>query len=71
MARVTKAAARRLARSARRYGYSKRSDTEGDVRCPRCHRPVAFYKLASERFTAATMDAAVIAHLREDCGGGR
>jgi hypothetical protein len=71
MGRMTKAAAKQLARSARRYGYHKRSDTEGYVFCPRCQQRVAFYKLAWERFTATTMDAAVIAHLLEDCGGGR
>jgi hypothetical protein len=71
MARMTKAAAKQLARSARRYGYYRRSDTEGSVRCPHCHQPVTFYKFAWERFTAATMDAAVIAHLLEDCEGGR
>jgi hypothetical protein len=71
MARMTKAAAKRLARSARRYGYYQHSDTEGAVRCPRCHQPVTFSKLAWERFTAATMDAAVITHLLQACEGGR
>jgi hypothetical protein len=68
---VTKAEARRLARSARRYGYHQRSATEGDVFCPRCRQRVAFFKLPWERFTATAMDAAVIAHLLQDCGGGR
>jgi hypothetical protein len=71
MARMTKAAAKQLARRARRYGYYRRSATEGQVFCPRCRQPVTFSKLAWERFTAATMDAAVLAHLLEDCGGGR
>jgi hypothetical protein len=68
---VTKAEARRLAHGARRYGYHQRSATEGYVFCPRCRQRVAFFKLAWERFTATTMDAAVVAHLLEDCGGGR
>jgi hypothetical protein len=68
---VTKAEATRLARSARRYGYHQRSATEGDVFCPRCRQRVAFFKLPWERFTAKAMDAAVIAHLLQDCGGGR
>jgi hypothetical protein len=71
MARMTKAAAKQLARSARQYGYYRHSATEGHVFCPSCRQPVTFYKFAWERFTAATMDAAVIAHLLEDCGGGR
>jgi hypothetical protein len=71
MARVTKAAARQLARGARRYGWQKRSETEGYVFCPQCGEQVAFVKLPWERFTAKAMDAAVIAHLLEDCGGGR
>jgi hypothetical protein len=71
MARMTKAAAKQLARSARRYGCDRRSATEGQVFCPCCRQPVTFYKLAWERFTATTMDAAVIAHLLGDCGGGR
>jgi hypothetical protein len=71
MARMTKAAARQLARSARRYGWHKRSETEGYVFCPQCGERVTFFKLPWERFTPKAMDAAVIAHLLEDCGGGR
>ncbi len=72
MSRMTKAAAKQLARRARQYGYYRRSATEGYVFCPRCRQPVTFHKLAWERFTATTMDAAVIAHLLdEDCEGGR
>jgi len=71
MARMTKAAAKQLARSARRYGYYQRSTTEGYVFCPRCRQPVAFSKLAWARFTAKTMDAAVVAHLLDDCGSDR
>ena len=71
MGRMTKAAAKQLARGARRYGWHKRSETEGYLFCPRCRERVAFYKLPWERFTAKAMDAAVIAHLLEDCGGGR
>jgi hypothetical protein len=68
---VTKAEARRLARNARRYSYHQHSATEGYVFCPRCRQRVAFFKFAWERFTAKTMDAAVIAHLLDDCGGAR
>jgi hypothetical protein len=71
MARMTKAAAKQLAQNARRYGWHKRSETEGYVFCPCCRERVTFYKLPWERFTAATMDAAVIAHLLDECGGGR
>jgi hypothetical protein len=71
MAPMTKAAAKQLARSARRYGYHRRSATEGYVFCPQCRQQVAFYKLPWERFTTTTMDAAVIAHLLQYCGDGR
>lgn len=62
---ITKKEARRLAEQATRYGYSKRSETEADTRCPVCEETVTAYKLAWERFTAAKWDAAFHRHLTD------
>lgn len=62
---TTKKEANRLARLATRYGYSKRSETEADARCPRCQERVTAYKFAWEKFTQAKWNDAFHRHVKD------
>lgn len=71
--RLTKAVARELARSSRRFGYQwvgrRDSGTEVSVRCRLCRWTVTgFYgSYSSERTPAAGLDRAMVEHLMYEC----
>ncbi|WP_410570323.1 hypothetical protein [Amycolatopsis sp. cmx-4-61] len=63
---MTKTEKQRIARRARRYGYS-RSDTDLSVNCPECHEKVSTRFSRDAGTIIRQLDAAMFVHLDLTC----